>query len=187
MRASAPGQSALLMADIAGLLEAKGVRYAVIGAMAAAVHGVVRASLDADAVVALQGREAQALRQALVDEGYEAAVRTGDADDPIPGLLEIKDRHGNRVDLLLGLRGMDPELLNRTRQVRLADATLEIVGREDFIAMKAFAGGPVDLADARAIIDLDRGSLDLALLRRLAQRFGRDTTRAVDQLINGAG
>jgi predicted nucleotidyltransferase len=187
MRASAPGQSALLMADIAGLLEAKGVRYAVIGAMAAAVHGVVRASLDADALVALQVREAQGLRQALVDEGYEAAVRTGDSDDPIPALLEIKDSHGNRVDLLLGLRGMDPELLNRTRQVRLADATLEIVGREDFIAMKAFAGGPVDLADARAIIDLDRGSLDLALLRRLAQRFGRDATRAVDQLIGGAG
>jgi hypothetical protein len=41
------------------------------------------------------------------------------------------------VDLLLGLRGMDPELLNRTRQVRLGEATLAIVGREDFIAMIA--------------------------------------------------
>ncbi|MGE0438237.1 MAG: hypothetical protein AB7P94_14975 [Steroidobacteraceae bacterium] len=183
MRASAPGQSALLMADIAGLLEARGVRYAVIGAMAAAVHGVVRASLDADAVVALHVREAQALRQALIEEGFEAAVRTGDADDPIPGLLEIKDRHGNRVDLLLGLRGMDPELLTRTRQVRLGDATLEFVSREDFIAMKAFAGGPVDLEDARAVIDLDPGTLNLELLRRLAQRFGRDAARAVEQLI----
>lgn len=187
MRARAPGQSALLMADIAGLLEARGVRYAVIGAMAAAVHGVVRASLDADAVVALQVREAQALRRALIEAGYAAAVRTGDADDPIPGLLEVKDHHGNRVDLLLGLRGMDPELLNRTRQVRLADATLEIVGREDFIAMQAFAGVPVDLADARAVIDLDRASLNLELLRRLAQRFGRDAARAMDQLIGGAG
>jgi hypothetical protein len=70
MRTSAPGQSALMMADIAWPLEARGVRYAVIG---------------------------------------------------------------------------------------FADATLEIVGREGFIAMKAFAGGPVDLADVRVIIDLDRG------------------------------
>jgi predicted nucleotidyltransferase len=186
MRASAPGQSALLMADIAGLLEARGVRYAIVGAMAAAVHGVVRASLDADAIVALQVREALTLRQALIEEGYEATLRTGDADDPIPGLLEIKDRHGNRVDLLLGLRGMDPELMNRTRQVRLADATLEIVGREDFIAMKAFAGGPVDLADARAVIDLDKESLDLELLRRLAQRFGRDAVRIVEDLLRAA-
>ena len=49
------------MADVAELLAKQGVRYAVIGAMAAAVHGVVRASLDADAIVALQVREAQAL------------------------------------------------------------------------------------------------------------------------------
>lgn len=69
MRASARGQSALLMAGIAGLPDAKGVRYAVIGDMAAAEHGVVRASLDADAVVVLQVREAQSLRQTLIKAG----------------------------------------------------------------------------------------------------------------------
>ena len=63
MRASAPGQSALLMADVAESLARHGVRYAVIGAMAAAAHGVVRASLDADAIVSLQVREAQTLRE----------------------------------------------------------------------------------------------------------------------------
>lgn len=173
------------MADVAELLAKQGVRYAVIGAMAAAVHGVVRASLDADAVVALHVREAQALRQSFVDEGYETVLRTGDVDDPIPALLEVNDSHGNRVDLLLGLRGMDPELMNRTRQVRLAETILEIVGREDFVAMKAFAGGPVDLADARTVIDLNRESLDLELLRRLAQRFGRDAARTVEDLIGG--
>jgi hypothetical protein len=97
---------------------------------------------------------AQALSQSLPQEGYEAALRTGDVDDPIPALLEVRDRHGNRVDILIGLRGMDRDLMNRTRQVWLAEAILEVVGREDFIAMKAYAGGPVDLADARAVIDL---------------------------------
>ena len=183
MRTSAPGQSALLMADVAEFLATQGVRYAVIGAMAAAVHGVVRASLDADAVVTLPVQEARALRQSLIEAGFEAQLRVGDVDDPIPALLEIRDRHGNRVDLLIGLRGMDPEALNRTRQVVLAGTTLEIVGREDFVAMKAFAGGPVDLADARAVMDLDRGSLDVELLRRLAQRFGRETVKAVEILV----
>ena len=54
-----------------------------------------------------------------------------------------------------------------------------IVSREDFIAMKAFSGGPVDLADTRDVVDLDRESLDLELLRRLAQRVGRETVKAV--------
>ena len=183
MRASAPGQSALLMADVAESLAKRGVRYAVIGAMAAAAHGVVRASLDADAIVALQVREAQALRESLVGDGYDVTLRSGDVDDPIPGMIEIRDRYGNRVDLLLGLRGMDPELLSRTLPVRLGGVELAIVGKEDFIAMKAYAGGPVDLADARAVIDLGRDSLDAELLRRVARRFGRDTLGIVEGLL----
>ena len=85
MRASAPGQSALLMADVAESLARHGVRYAVIGAMAAAVHGVVRASLDADAIVSLQVREAQALRQSLLEEGYEVTLRRATSTIRFPG------------------------------------------------------------------------------------------------------
>jgi hypothetical protein len=62
------------------------------------------------------------------------------------------------------------------------DAELRVVGREDFIAMKACAGGPQDLADASAAIALDPESLDLALLRRLAARFGRDTPGNLERL-----
>jgi hypothetical protein len=53
--------------------------------------------------------------------------------------------------------------------------------------MKAFAGGPLDLADARAVMHVDRASLDLDLLHRLAQRFGCETVQAVEALIDGAG
>ena len=140
MRTDAPGQSALLMADVAEFLATRGVRYAVIGVMAAAVHGVVRASLDADAVMSLKIQEAEALRQSLIEAGYEAQLRVGDVEELIPALLELRDRHGNRVDLLIGLRGMDPEALNRTRQVTFAGATLEIVGRETAKAVEALIG-----------------------------------------------
>jgi predicted nucleotidyltransferase len=80
---------------------------------------------------------------------------------------------------------MDPDLLGRTTQVSLAGSPLEIVGREDFIALKAFAGGPVDLADARAVIAQGEGSLDLDLLRRLARRFSSATAQLVEDLIAG--
>lgn len=175
------------MAEIAEVLVRQGGRYAVIGAMAAAVHGLVRASVDADALVPLQLREARTLLQALTDAGYVAELRVGDPDDPIPALLEVQDRYGNRVDLLIGLRGMDPEVLDRTRQVTLAGSVLEVVGREDFIAMKAFAGGPGDIADAKAIVEVDPGALDLALLRRVARRFGADTARRVESLLGTPG
>lgn len=187
MRADAPGQSALLMLDVADVLAARSVRYAVIGAMAAAVHGVIRASLDADAVVGLPVAEARSLRQALADAGYAAELRIGDVNDPIPALLEVHDAHGNRVDLLIGLRGMDPAALSRARPVGLHGAALQVIGREDFIAMKAYAGGPLDLADARAVLAQDAAALDLPLLRSLAARFGREAERNLESLLADPG
>ena len=62
MRTDAAGQSALLMVDVAEILSARGIPYAVIGAMAAAVHGVVRASLDAGALLGTQVSVAHELR-----------------------------------------------------------------------------------------------------------------------------
>lgn len=173
------------MLDVADALMSGGVRYAVFGAMAAAVHGVVRASLDADAIVALSVRDADRLRRSLEAGGFMAELRTGDADDPIPALLEIRDTHGNRVDLLIGLRGLDPEALSRASAVTFLGASLQVIGREDFIAMKVYAGGPLDLADARAVLRVDCEPLDLELLRRLATRFGRDAEKALEELLAG--
>ena len=51
MRASRPGQSALLLLDVVELLRRENIDYLVIGAFALAVHGVVRASRDADALL----------------------------------------------------------------------------------------------------------------------------------------
>jgi hypothetical protein len=60
MRTKRPGEAALLLLDAAALLQTEKIAYAVIGAMAASVHGVVRTSIDADAVLSLT---AQALVQ----------------------------------------------------------------------------------------------------------------------------
>ena len=183
MRTDAAGQSPLLMIDVAELLSARGIPYAVIGAMAAAVHGVVRASLDADAVISAHLATARELQRELAEKGYGATLRIGDADDPIPALLEVTDPFANRVDLLIGLRGMDPAAMERASEVTLSGFTLKVIGREDFVAMKAHAGGPVDLADARAVIDANPAGLDTRLVRRIAAGFGKEAVRCVESLL----
>jgi hypothetical protein len=54
------------------------------------------------------------------------------------------------LDLLVGLRGMDPAICSRIVEVQFMGMNLHIAGREDFIAMKCFAGGPQDILDARS-------------------------------------
>ena len=182
MRAKRPGQSPLLLLDVVEVLAREGVDYAVIGALAAAVYGAIRASADADALVSLTVARLSRLSQVFKKKGFTVELRRGDAEDPIPAMLVIGDKHQNRVDLLGGLRGLDPHTLSRTVDVPFSGATLRVVSREDFIAMKCFAGGPQDLEDARIALRAAE-QLDLDLLRKVARRFGRPAADALESLL----
>jgi hypothetical protein len=116
MSATGPGQSLLLLLDVVAHLEKQGIAYAVVGALAASVYGTVRATTDADALVSVSRKKIAALEKSLRKAGLEADLRFGASDDPIPSMLAISDR--------------------------FAGTMLRIIGREDFIAMKCFAGGP---------------------------------------------
>jgi predicted nucleotidyltransferase len=182
MKARGRGESALLLLDVLAILAKEAVDYAVIGAMAAAVHGSIRATTDADALLSVTVPRLRQIEKVLAKAGLDTQLRRGDAEDPIPALLAVSDRQGNRVDLLTGLRGLDPEALARAITVPFMGSTLRVIGREDFIAMKCFAGGPQDLADARQA--LTSGSrLNIDLLRRTTRRFGRAAADALEQLL----
>jgi len=185
MRTTGPGQSAFLIIDVIAVLNRENVDYAVIGAMAGSVHGAIRASVDADAVISLTVQQSAELERKFQAIGFITELRRGDLDDPIPAVLSLKDAHENRVDLLVGLRGMESQAFSRTFDVAFHNEKLRIIGREDFIAMKVFAGGPVDLMDASRVISAARESLDVELLHRLARRFGGEAAESLDRLLAG--
>jgi predicted nucleotidyltransferase len=185
VRARAVGQSPLLLLDVIEVLSSEGIEYAVVGALAAAVYGTIRASADADALVSLSMARLTALSRVLKRKNFAVELRRGDADDPIPALLVVSDQHGNRVDLLGGLRGLDPQMLARTIEMPFRGATIRVVCCEDFIAMKCFASGPQDLEDARVALRTSGERLDLDLLRRVTRRFGRSAADALEVLLAG--
>jgi predicted nucleotidyltransferase len=183
VRSSQAGQSALLLLDAITVLKAQAIDYAVIGAMAASVHGAIRATADADALISVTASKLASLRRLFKKAGFETDLRRGDADDPVPAMLVISDTHGNRVDLLGGLRGLDPQAFSRTIEVPFSGDTLRIIGREDFIAMKCFAGRPQDIADAHVALISAQEPVDLDLLRRVSRRFGRAAADALEHLL----
>jgi hypothetical protein len=183
MRTRQAGESALLLLDAVDLLERAGIAYAVVGAMAAAVHGVVRASMDADAVISLPPHRVAELERDCRAAGFVAEVRHGDPDDPIGAVLSLSDGFGNRVDLLLGLRGLGPGTYARAIVIPFQDRQLRVVGREDFIAMKLFAHGPQDLVDAEHALVGPGEAPDLELLRKLAAAYGPETLAALERML----
>jgi hypothetical protein len=183
LRAHQAGQSALLLLDVIAVLKAQAIDYAVIGAMAASVHGALRATADADALISVTVSKLTILRTNFKKARLEADLWRGNADDPIPAMLIISDTHGNRVDLLGGLRGLDPQAFSRTVAVPFKGEALRIIGREDFIAMKCFAGGPQDVADAQVALRSTQDPIDLDLLRRVTRRFGRAAADILEQVL----
>ena len=183
MKARGPGQSAHLLLDVSAVLAKNDVEYAVIGAMAAAVYGAIRATTDADALLSVSIARLRQLEKIFKKAGFATALRRGDADDPIPALLSVSDRHDNRVGLLAGLRGLDRLALSRSITVPFLGGSLRVIGREDFVAMKCFAGGPQDIADAVQALKTPDQPLDLELLRRTTRRFGRPAADLLEKLL----
>ncbi|HTQ36389.1 MAG TPA: DUF6036 family nucleotidyltransferase [Steroidobacteraceae bacterium] len=183
MRTSQPGQSALLFLDAVEILQREKVDYAVIGAFALSVHGAIRGTMDVDAVVHASTRQLANLRTIFEKAGFHAELRRGDPDDPVTAMLVLRDIHDNQVELLGGLRGMDPEVFSRTVEVPFLGMNLRIAGREDFIAMKCFAGGPQDILDAVSACRSAQGPVDLDLLRAVTRRFGREAADKLEQVL----
>ena len=185
MRAKKNGQSALFLLDVIDTLSKHKIPYAVIGAFAGAFYGMVRASLDADALISLTDSKfsPQALTDIFSKEGLIVELRLGDSRDPVKGIVRLSDKYDNQVDLILGIRGMDEDALKRTVVVSFSGRKIKIIGVEDFVAMKIFAGSPRDIDDARSALDISRKNIDFTLLEDLVKNYGRKELALLKSLL----
>jgi hypothetical protein len=186
MTASGPGQPGHLLIDVLKTLGRLSVPSAVVGGFAVSFHGVVRGTDDADAAVWLKGTSldrADLVRE-LKNAGFQAELKAGESDDPIAAVIVLHDKYGNRADLLLGVRGMDSAAPSRVVPSMLLGSPISIIGAEDLIAMKIFAGGAQDLDDVKNVLQVSGSRLDLDLLRRLTRRYGAGEAKTLDRLLH---
>lgn len=184
-RAKGPGQSALLLLDVLDLLNPLHILYAIIGAFAASFYGTVRASLDADAIISLQQSQtdAKALIAKLQEAGFKVTYRKGDLNDPIGALINIEDTFNNRVDLLMNVRGVTEVIFSRMVKTEFMGVPIQVIGIEDFIALKIFAGSPKDLNDVAGVLKVSYDRINLPLLKDLVRNYGKDALSQLESLL----
>lgn len=136
-----------------------GVRYALVGGYAVALHGAVRGTVDIDIVVDWNLESLQGAEQALRDLGLVSRLPVG-ADD----LFNFRDEYVNNRNLV-GWNFYNPDdisqqvdlvitydLKGRRRQrVATASGPLFLLTVEDLVNMKRASGRPQDLADVEAL------------------------------------
>ncbi len=134
-----------------------------VGAMAVAAHGYVRATDDIDLVTRLALSEA---RRRLREQGVSAVLRRGDSVQEefsiVRGTLE-----GIEFDVLPLIVPLDWE---QAIELRLADAFLKVVDLDGLIRLKLRAQGAQDLLDVAMLLNQHPDRVERA--RSLAQAYG---------------
>ena len=149
----------LFLNRICSTLTDKGVRYAIVGGHAVALHGAVRGTVDVDIALAWNQKTVRAAEQALRNIGLVSRLPVN-ADD----VFQFRDEYVQNRNLI-GWNFYNPD--NPTEQVdivitydikgkkvnaiKTADGAIRILAREPLIKMKRASGRPQDLEDAAAL------------------------------------
>jgi hypothetical protein len=153
------------LSRILAYLEAHGVPGALIGGMALSAHGIVRATLDADVLVADRTVLTAEFWKDLGD-ATGPDIRTGDPDDPLVGMVRFAGPP-DAVDVVVGRSPWTAAILSRCFRIQVGAESLAVVDGADLVVLKLFAGGPQDLVDVRLLLAADPG-----LETRVEQRLG---------------
>lgn len=143
-------------------LDEAGVRYALVGAYAVALHGAVRGTVDVDVIRAWNLRSLTRAECALGGPGLASRLPISAEE-----VVRFRDEFINNRNLIAwnfynprnfteqvnivvteDLRG------KKTVQIKLAEGVIRVLSCNDLIAMKSRAGRPQDLEDVRALEQL---------------------------------
>ena len=142
---------------------------ALIGGLALASHGVVRATRDVDFLI--DADDADRLHDILIGLGYRCVHRSPDAANYLRG--------EGGFDVLYAHRPVARRLLSEADERQTGFGRLRVIGAEGLIAFKlqGYVNDPTrvrDLDDLRALFKANAGRLDMDEVRRYFALFDRE-------------
>ncbi|MCC7259264.1 MAG: hypothetical protein IT486_12940 [Gammaproteobacteria bacterium] len=164
------------IAEIVAALDRAGASAALIGGLALAPHGVVRATQDVDLLTDVE--PADSLHRELLALGYRCLYRSVDAAN--------YSRDDERVDLLYASRPASRRLLAQAGVRATPFGPLRVISLEGLIAFKlqGFVNDPrrtQDLEDIRALLRANRETIRDVELRDYFRLFDRE--QLLDELL----
>lgn len=147
------------LSKVCRALTEQGLRYAVVGGHAVALHGAVRGTVDVDIALTWSLKSLQGAEQALANIDLVSRLPVSAED-----IFQFRDEYvenrnliawnfynlnnpAEQVDIVItyDLKG------RRSQRVETVDGPIRILNRKDLIAMKRASGRPQDLEDADAL------------------------------------
>lgn len=130
--------------------------YVLVGGFAVSAWGLARATRDIDLAVALGGADPAHLANHL-----KASYQPGDPDDPLRGVFRLElptGEHVVPVQLIVFQPKLTDIVFRRVKTLSVLDCEVPVVSWQALVLLKLYAGGPMDLQDARDIITVRQPS-----------------------------
>jgi hypothetical protein len=146
------------LTSLIAVFDRRDVEYAVVGALALALHGAPRATTDIDLLIRPDSA-ADALAAAK-DRGFDfeaLPIRFSDGME-LRRVTKIEDEGPHEtltLDLLLVDHNLE-EVWSSRRRLESELGAIWVISRDALIRMKTWAGRERDIADIRRLEDLDR-------------------------------
>lgn len=137
-------------------LEENGYPYAIVGGIALAQWGVIRATLDVDIKVLVPESDYTKVRSDIRSV-FPVSARKEFETNPLIVAVEID---GINVDFLLALPGYEEEIIKHSTQRDLNGWSAWICSAEDLIIQKVVAGRSKDWMDIEALLIEQYGQLN---------------------------
>lgn len=173
MAAPHPPSLLALLQQLAGAIDALGLRYAFIGAMARNAWARPRTTMDLDLEITLNARTLETLDAALrkLDIQRESEIGPAEATDEVPDNLVYRCASGVRVDVLVTKTGFQDRALERRVRHSILGVDAWVITCEDSIVYKLIAGRSQDNADIEAMLDA-QDNIDWPYVEEWAAAWG---------------
>lgn len=170
------------IARLANILKELNVRYGIIGGIAAALHGIPRATADVDVLFTIEKIRLPAFLDRLESEGFSFSKQEVLKELSKDGLSQVEFQK-RRIDLLMPILPFFHKALERTLTTTFFGQPIRVVSPEDLILFKLIAFRPQDQQDIQAILAIKgKKGLQMDYLREWTKQLVRPTDKKLKQL-----
>jgi predicted nucleotidyltransferase len=177
-----------LLREVLGVLDARGIDHALIGAVALAVHGVSRATADIDLFTVEEKALDPELWMALQSDGASVRLLKGDFEDPLAGSVRLTRDRLSVVDIVVGRYAWQKEIVESAERTSIGETEVKVARPAGIVLLKLYAGGPKDSWDIRALMETreDWHSIE-SEVNRVVKRLPAECRDLWNQLTHESG
>lgn len=147
------------------VLNENGVRYALIGGLAVAMRGTIRATRDVDLLLTVAQVDLPRLLDGFRSRGCQIDPKRAIENWNRDHMLQLSLGQV-RIDWLKAVLPTFERILERSKTERIGDRPLKVADAEGVILLKLIAFRQRDQEDIRSILAANAGRLDLDWIRR---------------------